>query len=89
LDSGTTYHITGELEKLTMHDRYNGHDQIHSTNGAGMEIVHVGKSVLPTSTRSLHLDNVLHVPRAHKNLVSIHHFNIDNNTLSNYILCFS
>jgi hypothetical protein len=80
LDFDTTDHITGELEKLTMHDRYTGNDQIHAANDAGMEIVYVGKSVLPTSTRSLHLENVLHVPHAHKNLVSIHRFNIDNNT---------
>jgi hypothetical protein len=26
LDSGTTDHITGELKKLTMHERYHGHD---------------------------------------------------------------
>jgi hypothetical protein len=80
LDSGTTRHITGEIEKLIMHDRYNGHDQIHAANGAGMEIVHVSKSILLTSTRFLHLDNVLHVPRTHKNLVYIYRFNIDNNT---------
>jgi hypothetical protein len=80
LDSDATDHITGELEKLTMHDRYTSNDQIHAANDAGMEIVYVGKSVLPTSTRSLHLENALHVPHAHKNLVSIHHFNIDNNT---------
>jgi hypothetical protein len=28
LDSGATDHITGELEKLTMHERYGGNDQI-------------------------------------------------------------
>jgi hypothetical protein len=80
LDSGATDHIIGELEKLTMHDRYASNDQIHAANGAGMEIANVGKSILPTPIRSLHLDNVLHVPRAHKNLVSIHRFIIDNNT---------
>jgi hypothetical protein len=26
LDSGVTEHITGELEKLTMHDTYHGSD---------------------------------------------------------------
>lgn len=35
LDSGATDHITGELEKLTAHDRYNGNDQIRAANGAG------------------------------------------------------
>ncbi|WVZ72601.1 hypothetical protein U9M48_021034 [Paspalum notatum var. saurae] len=30
-DSGATNHITGELEKLTVRDRYNGHDQDRDT----------------------------------------------------------
>jgi hypothetical protein len=51
LNSGMTDHITGELEKLTMHERYNNNDQIRTVNGAGMDIVHIGKSVLPSPTR--------------------------------------
>jgi hypothetical protein len=80
LDSGVTDHITGELEKLTMHERYHWTDQIRAANGAGMDIVHVGKSVLPTITHPLHLNHVLHVPNTHKQLISIHRFNLDNNT---------
>ena len=37
MDTGATDHITGELEKLTIHDKYNGKDQIHTTSGARME----------------------------------------------------
>jgi hypothetical protein len=44
LNSGTTDHITGELETLTMHEPYNGNDQIRVMNDAGMDIVHVGKN---------------------------------------------
>jgi hypothetical protein len=80
LDSGATDHITGELEQLTMHERYNGNEQIRAANGAGMDIAHVGQSIIPTPTRPLHLHQVLHVPNAHKQLVSIHHFTLDNNT---------
>jgi hypothetical protein len=80
VDSGATYHITGELEKLTMHDRYNGNDQIRAANSAGMDINHIGQSVIPTSSRPLHLNHVLHVPHAHKQIVSIHRFALDNNT---------
>jgi hypothetical protein len=84
-------HITRELEKLTMHERYGGTDQVQTANGAAMDIVHIGKSVLPTPTRPLHLKHVLHVSRAHKQLVSIHRFNLDNSTfnLLNYICSFS
>jgi hypothetical protein len=47
LDSGATDHITGELEKLTMHETYHNNDQIRVANGTGMDITHVGKAVLP------------------------------------------
>jgi hypothetical protein len=66
LDSGATDHITGELEKLTMHETYHGNDQIWATNDACMNITHVGKVVLPAPTRPLHLNNVLRVPISHK-----------------------
>jgi hypothetical protein len=80
LDSGVTDHITGEVEKMTFHERYNGNDQVRAANGAGMVITHIGKSVIPSNSRPLHLNNVLHIPLAHKQLVSIHRFNLDNHT---------
>jgi hypothetical protein len=80
LDSGATDHIIGELEQLTMHQQYNGNEQIRAANGAGMDIAHVGQSVIPTPTHPLHLNQVFHVPNAHKQLVSIHCFTLDNNT---------
>jgi hypothetical protein len=75
-----TDHITGELDKLTMHDAYCGNDQIHTANGSGMDINHIGKSIIPTPTHNLALNNVLHVPSAHKSLISIHRFTLDNDT---------
>jgi hypothetical protein len=75
-----TDHITSELEKLTLHEQYNGNDQIRATNGEGIDIAHVGASVLPSSTHTLPLMNILHVLRAHKNLVAIHRFTLYNNT---------
>jgi hypothetical protein len=58
LDSAATDHITGELEKLTMHETYHGNDQIRATNNASMDIIHVGKAIPPTPTRPLHLNNL-------------------------------
>jgi hypothetical protein len=80
LDSGVTDHITSDLEQFTMHERYHGGDQIRAANGAGMDIVHIGNSVVPTPTHPLHLNQFLHVPHTHKHLVSIHQFNLDNHT---------
>jgi hypothetical protein len=88
LDSGATDHITGELERLTMHERYTGNDQIRAANGAGMNITHVGKSILPNPSCPLYLNNILHVSHAHKQLVSIHRFNLDNHTYIELHLLF-
>jgi hypothetical protein len=57
LDSGVTDHITGELEALTMHEKYFGNDQIRVATGAGMDIIHVGNTVLPSMSCPLHLNN--------------------------------
>jgi hypothetical protein len=83
-DSDATDHITGELNKLTMYDAYNGTDQIHVANGTGMEITNVGTSIIPTPRRKLVLNNVLHVPATTKNLISIHKFTLDNDMFIEY-----
>jgi histone deacetylase 1/2 len=79
IDIGTTDHITGELEKLAVRDKYNGVDQIHTANGAGMRISHIGQSTIHTPARQLCLKNILHVPSTKKNLVSVHRLASDNN----------
>jgi hypothetical protein len=80
MDSGATDHITGDLDQLTMHDDYVGTDQIHAANAKGMDITHIGKIIIPTPCRNLVLDNVLHVPASHKNLISVHRFTLENDT---------
>jgi hypothetical protein len=71
-DTGAIDHITGEPEKLTHWSKYHGGDQIHTANGAGMDISHIGHTIVHAPSRNIHLKNVLYVPQAKKNLVSIH-----------------
>lgn len=78
MDSGATDHITGELDKLTICDKYKGNDQVHTANGAGMKIEHIGHSLVHTPMRNLILKNFLHVPQATKNLVSASKLAYDN-----------
>jgi hypothetical protein len=78
MDSGTINHITRDLDKLTMYDHYPDNDHIHAVNGIGMDITHIGKTIIPTFHRDLVLNNVLHVPSTHKNLISVHQFTLDN-----------
>jgi hypothetical protein len=42
MDSGARDHITRELDKLTIRDKYHGGDRVHAANGAGMKISHIG-----------------------------------------------
>ena len=77
-DTGATDHITSDLDRLTTRDRYHGKEQIHTANGTGMSILHVGNSQLIPPHRTLKLCNVLHAPHASKNLLSVHRFTHDN-----------
>jgi hypothetical protein len=76
---GATDYITGELEKLALWEKYHGAKQTHTANGAGMDIFHVCETTIHTQHRDLKLKNILHVPQATKNLVSVHCFTPDNN----------
>jgi histone deacetylase 1/2 len=79
IDTGATDHITSELERLHAHERYHGNDQVHAANGVGMNISHIGNSIIPTHDQNIHLKDVLHVPDATKNLASAHRLTRDNN----------
>jgi hypothetical protein len=39
-DSRATDHLTSDLEKLAVHDKYHGNNQIHTASGSGMNISH-------------------------------------------------
>jgi hypothetical protein len=78
LDTSATDHVTGELEKMAIRERYKGKDQIHGADGLGMKISHIGYSVVDTTNHQFLLNNVLHVPQASKNLISVYRLTKDN-----------
>jgi histone deacetylase 1/2 len=78
IDTGANEHVTGELEKLAIRDRYHGNEQVHTASGQGMEIEHIGHTSINTSDRPIHLNNILHVPNAHKSLASASKLTLDN-----------
>jgi hypothetical protein len=55
VDSGASDHITSELEKLTVRDKYHGQDQVHTLSGSGMKMSSIGHTVLHTLHKDLHL----------------------------------
>jgi histone deacetylase 1/2 len=79
MDTGATDHLTNSLEKLTVKENYNGTDQVRMANGHGMHIYHIGQSKLPiSSSNSLHLRDVLHVPSVTRSLLSVRRLTLDN-----------
>jgi hypothetical protein len=67
-DIGATDHVSRELEKLSVHDRYKGGDQIQTASGAGMEVSHIGHSVIKIPYRNLYLRKVLYASQDKRNL---------------------
>ena len=78
MDTGATDHITSDMERLTVRDKYHGADQVHAANGSGMEITHVDHSLLRSPISNINLKNILHVPKANKNLLSVYRLTNDN-----------
>jgi histone deacetylase 1/2 len=88
-DSGATDHVTSDLEKLNIHDKYNGNDQIRTASCVGMNINHIGHTTVRIPNCNLHLNNVLHVPKANKNLVSVPRLTKDNHAFIEFHPNFS
>jgi hypothetical protein len=72
------------MEKLHVRDRYNGNEQIHTASGSGMDIHHIGNSVIHTSSHDFHLKNILHVPQVTKSLTSTSRLARDNHAFGEY-----
>lgn len=45
-DSGTTNHLTCDLDRLSMHERHKGTYQVQVANGTGLKISHIGRSTI-------------------------------------------
>jgi histone deacetylase 1/2 len=79
MDTAATDHLTNELDKLHSREPYHGPDKVHTANGSGMRIEHIGQTSLSTSTsRQLQLHDVLHVPTVTRNLLSVPKLTHDN-----------
>lgn len=89
LDSGATHHIASDLANLSLHQPYSGGQEVVVGNGAALPIVQTGSTLLKTSTRPLHLNNILHVPAIHKNLISVYKLcNANQVSVQFYPSCF-
>ena len=80
LDNGATHYITADNSNLASKNDYNDKEKLVIGNGFKLHISHIGNSKFLSnhSDKSLHLNNILHVPHITKNLVSISKFTTDN-----------
>lgn len=53
-------------------------DRVQVRNGSGLKIARIGSSTLTTPSSSLKINEILHVPRITKNLLSISKLTKDN-----------
>ncbi|PNY01136.1 hypothetical protein L195_g024424, partial [Trifolium pratense] len=79
LDSGANHHITADLNNLSLHSNYEGPDSVTIGDGSGLAISHMGSTHLSTPSTAFHLKNVLCVPKASHNLISVAKFCQQNN----------
>ena len=76
-DSATTDHVN--LNQLSFPQPYGGQDHLTVGNGQNLPITHIGNSLIPSSSSTLQLHNVLRVPSIASNLASVHKICQNNN----------
>ncbi|KAD3338056.1 hypothetical protein E3N88_33577 [Mikania micrantha] len=70
-DTGASHHATNDQSYLHHLSEYGGPDEIVLGNGKTLSISHTGRTSIPTSTRTLSLNDVLLVPHLRNHLVSV------------------
>ena len=83
-DIDTTDHITSDLDRPAVRERYHGGEQVQVDNEASLRVLHTGHSSINTAARPLALRNILHVPEISKHLLSVHKFFRDNDVIFEY-----
>ena len=75
-DSRASNHLTLDSSVYNYKQQYEGSERVQVGNGAGMNILHKGQSILYSisSHKSFVLHNLLHVPGLTKNLMSVSQF---------------
>ena len=77
--SGTSDHLTANLNNLAIQSQYKGPKQVTVGSGQTLPINHIGNTTLPTKYHNFILKDVLHVPIIAMNLLYVHKFCLQNN----------
>ncbi|GKB44776.1 ribonuclease H-like domain-containing protein [Tanacetum coccineum] len=91
MDTGASSHLNNSVTSLSTIFNSCMYPSVSVGDGHSIPVTNTGHSILPTPTRSLHLNNVLITPHIVKNLIYVRQFVRDNNrALSNMkLFCLS
>ncbi|GJR38942.1 ribonuclease H-like domain-containing protein [Tanacetum coccineum] len=78
-DTGVSSHLNNSVNSLSEIFNTCMYLSVSVGDGHSIPVTNTGHSILPTPTRSLHLNNVLITPHIVKNLISVRQFVCDNN----------
>ena len=78
-NSAATDHVTSSLNHLSFPKPYTSQEHLTVGNGQNLPITHISNSLIPSTTSTLQLRNVLRVPSIASNLASVHKICHDNN----------
>ncbi|GJS93085.1 hypothetical protein Tco_0800053 [Tanacetum coccineum] len=78
-DTGASSHLNNSVNSLSEIFNTCMYPSVSVGDGHSIPVTNMGHSILPTPTRSLHLNNVLITPHIVKNLIFVRQFVRDNN----------
>ncbi|GKA68083.1 hypothetical protein Tco_0768000 [Tanacetum coccineum] len=79
MDTGASSHLNNSVTSLSENFNMFMYSSISVGDGHSIPVTNTGHSILPTPTKSLHLNNVLITPHIVKNLIYVRQFVRDNN----------
>ncbi|GJW01530.1 ribonuclease H-like domain-containing protein [Tanacetum coccineum] len=81
MDTGVSFHLNDYVTNLSEVFNSCMYQSISVGDGHSIPVTNTGHSILPTSVRPLHLNNVLITPHIVKNLIYVRQFVRDNNCM--------
>lgn len=71
--------MTVDMSNLSLASPYPTNETIQTANGEGLQVSHIGNSIIHTPAHPIKLHSVLYVPKLTQNLLSVHRICLDNN----------
>lgn len=68
-DSGATNHMTNDLNNLPLASPYPHNETVQTVNGEGLQVSHIGNSLLRPSFQPIKLNYALCIPKLSHNLM--------------------